>query len=106
VASKPRNKVLHFDFVLYGRLVDKGRDGCKSLTNVSHPVVLLQCSDSGSDRFVEGLCRDLYRVLNVLKILDGNCASSKNHKQELNMVRFLFATLLNLDSAELPRAAD
>jgi TrwC relaxase len=84
VASKPRNKVLHFDFVLYGRLVDKDRDGCKSLTNVSHPVVLLQCSDSGSDRFVEGLCRDLYRVLNVLKILDGNCASSKNHKERSN----------------------
>jgi hypothetical protein len=88
VASNPRDEVLHFDFVFYGRLVDKNRDGCESLTNFPHPVVLLQCGDSGSDRFVEGLCRDLHRVLNVLKILDSNCARSENHEQELNMFAF------------------
>ena len=63
--------------------MDKNRDGCESLTNFSDPIVLLQCSDSGSDRFVEGLCRDLYRVLNVLKILDSNRARSEDHKRKL-----------------------
>jgi len=48
--------------------------------------------DSGSYSFKDGLCRDLYRVLNVLKILDSNCASSKNHERELNIFRVLFAT--------------
>jgi hypothetical protein len=38
-----------------GWLLDKNCDGCESLTNFSHPVVLLQGSESGSDRFVEGL---------------------------------------------------
>jgi len=56
-------------------------NGCESLTDFSDPVVLFQCSDSGSDRLVEGLCRNLYRVLNVLKILDSNCARSENHAE-------------------------
>jgi hypothetical protein len=84
--------------------VDKNRDGCESLTNFSHPVVLLQCSDSGSDRFVEGLCRDLYRVLNVLKILESNCARSEDHEQE--NIMFALCSLRGLDSSELPSAAD
>jgi len=68
--------------------VDKNGDGCESLTNFSHPVVFLQCGDSGSDRFVEGLCRDLYRVLNVLNIPNGNCAGSKNHKTQSSIFVF------------------
>ena len=89
MASEPRNEILHFDFVFYGRLVDKNCDGCESLTNFSHPVVLLQCSDSGRDRFVEGLCRDLYRMLNFLKILDSNCARSENHNESLAYSSFV-----------------
>jgi len=60
LASKPRNKVIHFDFVFYGRLLDKNSDGCATVTDFSHPIVLLQRSESDSDGFVEGLSSDLY----------------------------------------------
>ncbi len=40
---------------------------------------LLQRRESGSDRFIECLGADLYRVLNVSKILNRNCASSQSH---------------------------
>lgn len=77
--------------MFYGGLLDKNRDRCESLTKFSHPVVRLQCGESSSDRFVEGLGRHLHRVFNVLKILDRNCARSEDHNRESIMFRFLFA---------------
>jgi len=40
--------------VFYGRLLDKNSDGCTTVTDFSHPFVLLQRSESDSDGFVEG----------------------------------------------------
>jgi hypothetical protein len=74
-------KVLHFDFVLYGRLLDKNSYRCKPLTDFSHPVVLLQGGKSGSDRFIECLRGDLYGVLNVSKVPYRDRARSQNHTQ-------------------------
>ena len=59
MASEPGDKVLHFDFVLYGRLLDKNSYRCEPLTDLSYPVVLLQGGESGGDRFIEGLGGDL-----------------------------------------------
>ena len=60
MASEPRDKVLHFDFVLYGRLLDKNGHGCEALSDLSYPIVLLQGRESGGDRFIEGLSGNLY----------------------------------------------
>jgi hypothetical protein len=79
---KPRHKVLHFDFMLYGWLLDENGHGCKSLANLSYPVVLLQGRKTGSDRFIERLRSDLYRVLNFSKVFHRNCARSENHTPE------------------------
>ena len=69
LASEPRYKVLHFDFVLYGRLLDKNGYRCEPLTDLSYPVVLLQGGKSRGNRFIESLCGDLYGVFNVSDIL-------------------------------------
>ena len=65
--------------MFYGRLLDKNAHGCKSLADLSYPVVVLQRGESRSDRFIESLRSDLYGVLNVSDILHRNCAGSKNH---------------------------
>ena len=64
------------------------RHRCESLTDLSYPVVLLQCRKSGGDRFVESLRSDLYGVLNVSDILHRNCARSKNHVQKRSIFVF------------------
>ena len=88
MASQPRHKILHFDFVLYGWLLDKNGHRCEPLTDLSYPVVLLQGGESRGDRFIESLRGNLYGVLNVSKIRDRNCACSKNHVQERNIFAF------------------
>ena len=65
--------------MLYGWLLDNNSYRCESLTDLPYPAVLLQRRESGSDRFIECLGADLYRVLNVSKILNRNCASSQRH---------------------------
>ena len=65
--------------MLYGRLLDNNGHRCESVADLIYPVVLLQGSKSGGDRFIECLRGDLYGVLNVSKILYRNCASSQNH---------------------------
>jgi hypothetical protein len=80
--SEPLDEVLHFDFVLYRWLLDKDSDDCEPLSNFSYPVVLLQGRKRGGDRFIESFCRDLYRVLNVPKILYRHCARSQNHARD------------------------
>jgi len=74
-----RDKVLHFDFVLYGRLLDNNSHGCESLADLPYPVVLLQGRKSGGDRFIESLSGDFCGVLNVPDILNRYCARSQNH---------------------------
>ena len=54
------DKVLHFDFMLYWRLLDKNAYCCEALSDLSYPVVLLQGRQSRGDRFIEGLSGDLY----------------------------------------------
>jgi hypothetical protein len=88
LASEPRDKVLHFDFVLYGRLLDENSYRCEPLTDLSYPVVLLQGGESSGDRFIESLRGNLYGVLNVSKISDRNPARSKNHVQESSIFAF------------------
>jgi hypothetical protein len=83
LAPEPGDKVLHFDFVLYGRLLDHDSDGCESLSDVPYPVVLLQGRKSAGDRFIERLAGDIYGVLNVSKILYRNRARSKSHDESL-----------------------
>jgi hypothetical protein len=46
--------------MLYGRLLDKNTHCREPLADFSNPVVLLQGSKRGSDRFIEGLSGDLY----------------------------------------------
>ena len=65
--------------MLYGRLLDNNSYRCESLTDLPYPAVLLQRRESGSDRFIECLGADLYRVLNVSDILYRDCACSENH---------------------------
>jgi len=60
LASEPRDKVLHFDFVLYGRLLDENAHCCEALSDLSYPVVVLQGRKSSGDRFIEGLSGNLY----------------------------------------------
>ena len=79
LASEPGDKVLHFYFVLHGRLLNNNSHDCECLADLSYPLVLLKCGKSGSDRFIEGLCGDLYGVVNVSNILYRNCARSENH---------------------------
>jgi hypothetical protein len=64
--------------VLYGRLLDKDTHRCESLADLSYPVVVLQRRKSGSNRFIECLRGDLYRVLNVSDIFYRNCARSQH----------------------------
>ena len=92
MAPEPGDKVLHFDFVFHRRLLDNNSHRRESLADLPYPVVLLQGRKSGSDRFIECLRRDLYRVLNVSKILYRNCARSKNHVQKRSI--FAFCSLL------------
>jgi hypothetical protein len=68
--------------VLYGRLLDKNGYRYEPLTDLSHPVVLLQGGESRGNRFIECLRSDLYGVLNVSKILYRNCARSEDHNQK------------------------
>jgi len=79
--------------VLHGRLLDKNSYRCEPLTDLSYPVVLLQSRKGRGDRFIECLRGDLYRVLNVSKILNRNCASSQSHTQERSI--FAFCSLYN-----------
>jgi hypothetical protein len=65
--------------VLHGWLLNNNSHRCESLTDLSYPVILLQSSQSGSNRFIEGLGGEFYGVLNVSKILYRNCARSENH---------------------------
>jgi len=88
LASEPRDKVLHSYFMLYGRLLDKNGYRCEALTDISHPVILLQGGESRGDRFIESLRGDLYGVLNVSNILYRNCARSKNHVQKRSIFAF------------------
>ena len=74
--------------MLYGWLLDKNGHRCEPLTDLSYPVVLLQRGESRGDRFIESLRRDLYRVLNVSKILYRNCARSKNHVPKRSIFAF------------------
>ena len=53
--------------MLYGRLPDKNSYRCELLTDLSYPVVLLQGSQSSSDRFIERLRGDLFGVLDGLE---------------------------------------
>ena len=64
--------------MLYRWLLDKNRDGCEPLANFPYPVVLLQGRKSGSDRFIESFCSDLYGMLKVSDIFYRNCARSEN----------------------------
>ena len=88
LASEPRDKVLHFDFVLYGRLLDNNSHRCESLADLSYPIVLLQGRKSGSDRFIECLRSDFYGVLNVPDIFYRNCARSENHVRKRSIFAF------------------
>jgi hypothetical protein len=92
LASQPRHKILYFDFMLYGWLLDKNSHRCESLADLSYPVVLLQRGESRGDRFIESLRSDFYGVLNVSDVLYRNCARSKNHVQERSI--FAFCSLL------------
>ena len=83
MASEPGDKVLHFDFMLYGRLLDKNTHCRESLADLSYPVVPLQGRKGGSDRLIECLSCDLYGVLNVLDVLYRNCARSEDHNQSV-----------------------
>lgn len=83
MASEPGDKVLHFDFVLHGRLLDNNSHRCESLADLAYPIVLLQGGESGSDCFIECLRGDLYGVLNVSGIFYRNCARSQDHKQSV-----------------------
>ena len=74
--------------MLYGWLLDKNGHRCEPLADLSYPVVLLQGSESRSDRFIESLRGDLYGVLNVSNILYRNCARSKNHVQKRSIFAF------------------
>jgi len=74
--------------------MDNNSHRCESLTDLSHPVVLLQGRKSGSDRFIERLRGDLDGVLNVSNIFYRNGARSQDHEPERIIVRFLFATAL------------
>ncbi len=65
--------------MLYRGLLDENTHCREPLADLAYPIVLLQSRESGSDRFIECSRGDLYRVLNVSKILHGNCASSQNH---------------------------
>ena len=85
MASEPGDKVLHFDFVLHRWLLNNNSHDCECLADLSYPVVLLKGRESGSDRFIEGLCGDLYGVLNVSNILYRNCARSENHTRKRNI---------------------
>ncbi len=102
MASEPGDKVLHFDFVPYGRLLDNNGHRCEPLTDLSYPFVLLQRGESRGDHFIESLRSDLYGVLNVSNILYRNCACSKNHVQK----RSIFAVYSPLKRARQLRRAD
>ena len=99
MAPEPGDKVLHFDFVFHGRLLDKNGHRCQPLTDLSYPVVLLQRGESRGDGFIESLRSDLYGVLNVSDILYRNCARSKNHVQK----RSIFAFCSLEGPAQLPQ---
>jgi len=71
--------------MFYGRLLDNNTHRCEALSDLSDPVVLLQCRKSGSDRFIEGFRGDLYGVLNVSNILYCNCARSENHEGQASI---------------------
>ena len=88
MASEPCDKVLHFDFVLYGRLLDKNSYRCEPLTDLSYPVVLLQGGESCGDRFIESLRSDLYGVLNLSKVPYCNGARSESHNQKRTIFAF------------------
>jgi len=75
--------------MLYGRLLDKNGYRCEALTDLSHPVILLQGGESRGDRFIESLRGDLYGVLNVSNILYRNCARSKNHGKSVTYSLFV-----------------
>jgi hypothetical protein len=88
LASEPFEKILYFDFVFYGRLLDINSHRGESLADLSYPVVLLQGRKSSSDRLIECLRDDLYGVLNISNILYRNCARSENHAWKGNIFAF------------------
>jgi hypothetical protein len=88
--------------VLHRGLLDKNANRCEPLADLPYPVILLQGRKSGSDRLIECLRRDLYRVLNVSNILDRNCARSENHTREGNRFAFCSPLLQVCWTAGLP----
>ena len=106
MAPQPRHKILYFDFMLYGWLLDKNGHRCEPLTDLSNPVVLLQRGESRGDRFIESLRSDLYGVLNGSDILYRNCARSKNHVQERNIFAFCSPLLRVSDPLARARSYD
>ena len=61
-------------------LLDDNSRRCESLADLSHPVVVLQRRERGSDRFIGRLPSDLYGVLDISDIFFRNCARRKNHE--------------------------
>ena len=88
MACKPGQELLHLDFMPYGWLLDKNTHRCEPLADLSYPIVLLQCRESGRDRFIECLGGDLYGVLNVTNILYRYCARSQNHGEKRSIFAF------------------
>jgi len=74
--------------VLHWRLLNNNSQRCERLADFSYPIVSLKGRESGSDRFIECLCGDIYGVLNVSEISDHNRARSKDHVQERSIFAF------------------
>jgi hypothetical protein len=93
LASKPGEEIFHFNFMLYGWLLDENSHWCESLADLCYPVVLLHGRKSCRNRFIERFCGDLYGVLYVSNIPYRNCAGSENHIKQRSI--FVFCSPLN-----------
>lgn len=76
LASEPGEKILHFDLMLDRWLLREDAHGRKTLTDFTHPVILLQACESSSDGFVQSLRRDINLVLDVANISYPNRAGA------------------------------
>jgi len=60
--------MLHFDFVLYRRLLDQHADRVEALGNFPDPAVLFKSGKRRRNGFIERFGRDLDRVLDLANI--------------------------------------
>lgn len=91
-------EVLHFYFVLYGRLLDKNAYCVETLRDLSDPAVLPQSGESRRNGLIQRLCRDIDGVLDVFEIGYGNFARSKHYAMRIASSPFIRYNIFPLGS--------